>query len=39
MRPVSTGNVTIELLRLVPYPFSSGPIQPEDYQATIRVSR
>ena len=39
MQPLSTGNVTIELLRLVPYPFSSRPIQPEDYQATIRVSR
>ena len=39
MRPVSTGNVTIELLRLMPYPFNSRPIEPEDYQATIRVSR
>ncbi len=39
MQPVVAGNVTIELLRLMPYPFSSRPIQPEDYQATIRVSR
>ncbi len=38
-RPVPAGNVTIELLELVPYPFSSRPIQPEDYRVTIRVSR
>ena len=38
-RPVSTQGLTIELLQLMPYPFSSGPIEPNDYEATIRVSR
>ena len=38
-RPVSTQGLTIELLQLMPYPFSSRPIQPNDYEATIRVSR
>ena len=29
----------IELLELQPYPFSSRPIQPGDYRATLRVAR
>ena len=39
MQPVTAGGVTIELVQLVPYPFSSRPIQPADYEATIRVKR
>jgi hypothetical protein len=38
-RPVSSQGLTIELLQLMPYPFSSRPIQPDDYEATIRVTR
>jgi hypothetical protein len=29
----------ISLLELQPYPFSSGPIDPDDYRATLTVSR
>lgn len=39
MRPVTHGDLTIALVQLVPYPFSTGPIDPADYRATIRVSR
>lgn len=39
MRPVSHNGLTIALVELSPYPFSSRPIQPEDYRATLRVSR
>jgi hypothetical protein len=39
MKPVTAATVTVELLQLVPYPFSSRPIEPGDYQATIRVTR
>jgi hypothetical protein len=37
MRPVEHDGVTIELLELSPYPFSSRVIQPGDYRATLRV--
>jgi hypothetical protein len=37
MRPVEHGGVTIELLDLSPYPFSSRVIQPDEYRATLRV--
>ena len=33
------GGFRIELLELQPYPFSSRTIRPEDYRATLRVSR
>jgi hypothetical protein len=39
LRPVSHENLTIALVELSPYPFSSRPIQPSDYRATLRVSR
>jgi hypothetical protein len=39
MQPVTSGNLTIELVDLMPYPFSSHPIKPDEYRATLRVSR
>jgi hypothetical protein len=39
MRPVTHDDLTISLVELSPYPFSSRPIQPSDYRATLRVSR
>jgi len=40
MQPATSGDLTIELLQLMPYPFSSlPPIKPGDYRATIRLSR
>lgn len=39
MRPVSHGDVTIALVELSPYPFSSRTIEPGEYRATLRVTR
>jgi hypothetical protein len=39
MAPVQHDELTISLVRLEPYPFSSGPIEPNDYRATLRVTR
>ena len=40
MAPVRHDDLTVVLEQLAPYPFSSlGPIQPEDYRATLRVTR
>ena len=39
MAPVRHDDLTITLVQLAPYPFSSGPIQPNDYRATLRVTR
>jgi hypothetical protein len=40
MRPVSHADLTIALVDLSPYPFSSlPPIQSADYRATLRVTR
>jgi hypothetical protein len=39
MRPVQHGDLTIELVQLSPYPFSSRTIQPDEYRATLRVTR
>lgn len=39
MKPVQHGDLTIALVQLQPYPFSTGPIRPEDYRATLRVTR
>lgn len=36
---VKHGDLTIELVELQPYPFSSRTIQPGDYRATLRVRR
>ena len=38
-QPVTSGGVTYELVQLMPYPFSSGPIAPGDYRLTLRVTR
>lgn len=37
--PVTHGDLTISLVQLMPYPFSSRPIDPRDYRATLRVVR
>src|SRR4051812_45772437 len=40
MQPARHGSVTIALTELSPYPFSSlGPIKPEDYRVTLRITR
>jgi hypothetical protein len=39
LQPVVHDDLTIALVQLVPYPFSSRTIQPEEYRATLRVSR
>ncbi len=38
MEPVRHDNLTIALVDLSPYPFSSRPIAPDDYRATLRVT-
>src|SRR5262245_38337142 len=40
MQPARHGDLTIALVELTPYPFSSlPPIKPGDYRATLRVTR
>ena len=39
MQPVRHDDVTIHLVQLAPYPFSSRTIAPEEYRATLRVTR
>ncbi len=39
MRPVQHNDLTIALVQLQPYPFSSQTIRPNDYRATLRVTR
>jgi hypothetical protein len=39
MKPVRHENLTIELVQLAPYPFSSRTIQSDEYRATLRVTR
>ena len=39
LQPVRHADLTLALENLSPYPFSSGPIAPNDYRATIRVTR
>jgi hypothetical protein len=38
-RPVRHDDLTIALVQLAPYPYSSGSIAPGDYRATFRVTR
>jgi hypothetical protein len=38
MRPVVHGSLTIALVQLSPFPFSTRPIQPGEYRATLRVT-
>jgi hypothetical protein len=39
MQPVQHENLVVRLVQLVPYPFSSRTIQPDEYRATLRLSR
>lgn len=39
LQPARYDGLTVELVQLAPYPFSSSPIKPEDYRATIRITR
>jgi hypothetical protein len=39
MRPVQHDGRTIALVQLAPYPFITRPIQPQDYRATLKVTR
>jgi hypothetical protein len=39
MAPVTHDGLTIVLVELAPYPFSSRAIAPGDYRATLRVTR
>jgi hypothetical protein len=39
MQPVKYGSYTITLVQLQPYPFSSRTIQPDEYRATLKVTR
>jgi hypothetical protein len=39
MAPVRHDDLTIALVQLAPYPFSSKTIQPDEYRATLRVTR
>ena len=39
LQPVQHDGTTIALVQLTPYPFSSRTIQPDDYRATLKVSR
>ena len=39
MRPVQHDGLTIALVQLSPYPFSSRTIQPSEYRATLKVVR
>lgn len=39
MRPVVHDRHVISLVKLEPYPFSARTIRPEDYRATLRVTR
>ena len=38
-QPAVYETLTLELVQLAPYPFSSSPIRPEDYRVTLRVRR
>ena len=39
MKPVTHGDLTIHLVQVVPYPFSSRTISPDEYRVTLRVTR
>ena len=39
MQPVRHDDLTIHLVQLVPYPFSSRTIAPDEYRVTLRVTR
>jgi len=39
MQPVKHGDLTIALVQLSPYPFSTRTIAPDEYRATLKVTR
>ena len=39
MKPVTHQAMTISLIELAPYPFSTTPINPDDYRATLKVTQ
>jgi hypothetical protein len=39
LKPVTHDDLTIHLVELAPYPFSSRTIAPNEYRATLRVTR
>jgi hypothetical protein len=39
LKPATYHEWSLELVQLMPYPFSATPIKPEDYRATLRVTR
>jgi hypothetical protein len=39
MQPVRHDEFTIALVQVAPYPFSTRMIQPDEYRATLRVTR
>jgi hypothetical protein len=39
LQPVQYGSLTIALVQVSPYPFSSRPIRPEEYRVTLRVTK
>jgi hypothetical protein len=39
MKPVQDEGLTIALVHLLPYPYSSRKIPPEEYRATLKVTR
>jgi len=39
MQPVRHDDLTIHLVQLAPYPFSSRTIAPDEYRVTLRVTR
>jgi hypothetical protein len=39
MRPVQHDGFTIALVQVAPYPFSSRTIAPDEYRATLKVTR
>lgn len=39
MQPVRVGDLTIQLVEVSPYPFSTKPVAPADYRVTLRVTR
>jgi hypothetical protein len=39
LQPVRHADLTIALVELAPYPFSSRPIAPDDYRVTLRITR
>lgn len=39
MRPIVHNELTVHLVQLIPYPYSSRTIAPDEYRATLRVTR